>query len=270
VNTEPIYVIPSYRRPFTVCRKTIKTLVDGGVSPTDIQVWVSDQYEREDYAKTLPEGVGLEVSAPTLRASRNFIARYYPVGTRLVWCDDDLEELIYRDNDIEYHQVRDIPDLVSEGFEAADAVGARLWGVYPTDNPLFMFSRVQTGLLFCIGVFYGHTLRGDDADLVDIHDKDDYERSIKCYLADGSCVRLEYVGIRTKYYDLPGGMQEYRTDRSAQRSAIIISRRYPKLATIYRRKGRDRLRLEDKRTALTKETNNDYDSAENTNQQNGD
>ena len=244
----PIYVVPSYRRPVTLCAKTLHTLITAGVPPTQIHVWLADTDELADYRKVVPPGIRLDVSAPTLRASRNHIVRAYPTGTPLVFCDDDLDALITRKDDKTGLRVTDIPALVAEGFSAAAAAGGRLWGVYPTDNPMFMSDKVRTGLVFCIGVFYGHTIGGDTADLVDLHDKDDYERTIKCYLSDGATVRLEYAGVRTKYYTLPGGMQETRTDRSADRSAIIISRRYPALATMYRnKKGRAELRLKDTR-----------------------
>lgn len=245
----PHYVIPTYRRCQTVQKKTLRTLTSHGVAPADITLWVADAEEKAAYTAALGSDWRVRVSAPTLRASRNHIVRAYRPGTPLVFCDDDLDALIRRENDRTGTPVTDIPALVEEGFCAARGAGARLWGVYPTDNPMFMTPRVRTGLVFCIGVFYGHTIGGDDADLVDVHDKDDYERTIRCYLADGATARLDYVGVRTRYYTEPGGMQETRTDRSADRSAIIITRRYPALSTLYRnRRGRAEIRLKDTRS----------------------
>ena len=46
-----------------------------------------------------------------------------------------------------------------------------------------------------------------------IHEGEDFERSIRYYIADGGVTRFNYVAPKTKYYSEKGGIQNW-THRS--------------------------------------------------------
>lgn len=243
-------VIPSYKRSHTLTKKTLHLLTSRGVRPEDIHIWVADSEEEEFYSAVVPRELygEIRVSAPTLCASRNVIARSYPVGTNLVWVDDDLENLIVRLNDKETEPLADVDKFIEEAFSLTKSAGLNLWGVYPVKNPYFMKQRVRTDLTYIEGAFYGTTVRNDPCELVTLEDKEDFERSMLFYLRDGGVVRFEYVAMVTKFYKEPGGMQETRTEERVTRSAETLARRYPYLCkTRVSKKGHTELSLRDRR-----------------------
>lgn len=246
-----LVAVPSYRRAATLNAKTLRTLAAGNVPRARIAVYVADTDEYDAYKAVLDPALygSLEVSAPTLAGSRNHIVRAYPPGTRVVFADDDLTGLSVRVNAKQLAPLTDIPGLIRDAFGYADMAGARLWGIHPVDNPLFMNARTRTDLRYIVGCFYGITLRGDDADTVTLEDKEDFERTLRCYTADGALIRLDWACPTTRYYTEPGGMQETRTPARVDASARALARRYPALCKAYRAKsGRLELRLKDRRT----------------------
>lgn len=242
--------IPSYRRPETVARKTLRLLTERGVPASCIDVWVADEAERQSYAATVPASLygQLRVSAPTLCASRNHMARAYLPGTRVLYCDDDLDDLIVRLNEKETEPLRDIAAFTEECFTTAESIGCHLWGIYPVKNPYFMKQRVRTDLCYIEGAFYGVTQRWDPCELVSLEDKEDFERTLKFYRRDGLVARFEWVAMVTKFYTEPGGMQETRTEERITDSAKFLANNYPNLCTFYvSKKGHGELRLRDRR-----------------------
>jgi hypothetical protein len=84
----------------------------------------------------------------------------------------------------------------------------RLWGIYPVLNPLFMKKRVKLGLNYIVGAFWGVINTHEPGMEVSLDDKEDFERTLKFYMADGNVVRLEAYSLKTSYYSTPGGMQD--------------------------------------------------------------
>jgi len=242
--------IPSYRRPATVARATLPLLLNRGVPADRVTVYCTAD-DADAYAYITGEyGVRLEPSAPLgMAAARNHCAAAYPPGTRLLFADDDLSDLQLRVDARTLAPVDDIAELVDNGFGLA---GAGLWGVYPVLNPFFMRARVNRALTFIVGCFYGTTLTGTDADVVDLDEKEDILRTLKHYVRDGHVTRLEWVAPKTRYYTEPGGMQAQlpggRRDLSAASCAELL-RRYPDLCrpSARRKDGRAELTLRDRR-----------------------
>jgi hypothetical protein len=181
-------------------------------------------------------------------AIRNFIHKYYPENTYLVSLDDDLQGILRWVNKKTFWDVFCLErEVIEPGFRACERSGARLWGIYAAGNPFFMKQRISTDFRFIVGSLYGCINRHDC--LVSRDDKEDSERSILFYLADGAVCRLNHVTVKTAYYTEPGGMQVARTAQSILDSAKYLAEKYPDLCTMYIRKatGRAELRLKDKR-----------------------
>lgn len=221
--------IPSYRRAETVRSKTIALLLERGIKPEQITVFVSDPTEVDDYAYALRDvRVNLKFGALSTRANRSAIHRHYPKGTYVVSMDDDITDVIKRVNEKRSLPVQSFPRIFESAFAAAEKARVSLWGVYPVANPYFMKPGLSTDLRFIVGCMYGF-IADPEADRfhTELDEKEDYERTIKCYEHDNGVLRLNFIAPVTRYYKEPGGMQEYRTQEKSQHAAEWLLARYP-------------------------------------------
>lgn len=226
--------IPSFRRVECLATKTLPLLRARGVPDEAITVFVADATEAVAYREVWDGR--LVIAVPGIGAVRNFMAHHYPEGTRVFGIDDDVSDVIERLDANTSAPVASIDRLVREAFAMLDAAHLRLWGIYPVANAYFMRPKVTTDLRYIVACFYGWVSTHDDAALVDLDDKEDFERSIKRYLADGGVLRIGWVAPVTRYYREPGGMQVERTPERVEWSAHELVRRYPELCTLNTRK----------------------------------
>ena len=105
--------------------------------------------------------------------------------------------------------------------------GCKLWGVYPVDNPYFMSNRITFDLKYVAAGFMGIINEHDPNLLVDLEDKEDFERSIKYFIKYKKVMRCEYVTMNTNYYKTEGGLQATRTLERIKESAEYLANKYP-------------------------------------------
>ncbi len=196
--------IPSHARADKLNGWALRALADAGVPPDNIGVFVTED-ERDAYAAALDPGLyaSLELGALGLHRQRAAIEDFYGDGARLIQCDDDVRGIVKRAN---ARQLEPCPDLLAEATEAftiCSAVGARLWGVYPVANAGWMKARINTGLLFCWGSLFGQVV--DTSIRTELQQKEDYERTLRYWSADGVVIRVEWLSVRTRLYS-PGGL----------------------------------------------------------------
>jgi hypothetical protein len=242
--------IPSYRRPNTIKQKTLRLLKRYKVDPKRVTIFVANDDEYRTYKAALAGSPysKLVIGELGMGAVRNFIHQYYPEHTYLVSFDDDLQRLLRWVDGKTFWDVFCLErEVIEPGFRACERSGARLWGIYAAPNPYYMTPRVSFGLQYIIGSLFGCLNRHDC--LVTLDDKEDCERSILFYLADGAVCRLEHITVKTAYYNEPGGMQVERTERRIYESAKYLAEKYPDLCRMYFRTttGHAELRLRDKR-----------------------
>jgi hypothetical protein len=227
-----------------------------------ITVFVADAEQEKLYRETLKPGTygKLVVGVPGMGAIRNFITKFYSVGTKIVNIDDDIKGFL------EYDETRprkekplgSLLTMIHRGFQECQKAGARLWGVYPVANGFFMKPKVSTNLRYIIGSVWGCINPGIKVVNITLDDKEDYQRSILYYIADGAVVRLNMVAPVSSYYKEPGGMQEERTKERVESSARWLVKTYPEYATLNpnKKSGYMEVKLKDK----TDKTVNGQDS----------
>jgi len=209
-----VVVIPSYNRVDTLKEKTLKVLKDHKIPASKIYVFVANEEQKKLYEEGLEKGsVGhIVVGVKGLGEVRNFIFKYFPKGKKLVEMDDDIRGFFEYDEKVHRHEkpLDSLEKVIDRGFEECHKSGARLWGVYPIPNGFFMKPTVTTDLKFIIGSFWGCINPGADKalQLPFGGEKEDYQRTILFWEADGVVVRLNFVAPKTAYYKEPGGMQE--------------------------------------------------------------
>jgi hypothetical protein len=215
---------------------TLPILEAGGVPLSSVTVFVPTADDRDVYRRLLPAEVSLVWGHGLgVGNARNAIARYYPAGTDLVEVDDDVTGVVRA---VDSHTLVDLApgELVGVLADCIARSGGRLWGWYPVANPYFMRHSMRTGLWYIIASLCGYRVTGGDHELVVLDDKEDFERSCRFYVAQGSVVRFERLAVRSRYYTEPGGMQLTRTPETIAAGARRLVELFPGLATYRERK----------------------------------
>lgn len=218
--------IPSYKRATRLRDATLATLQKHGIPADRIDVFVADDDEREVYADTLDPATydWLITATPGMGAVRNWMTDYYEEGQHVLFIDDDITGFLTLNGEL------DLSGLITKGFEDCAAAGLRLWGIYPVANRYFMREGSTDGLTYIVGCFYG--VINNRSIHVSLDDKEDYERSMLYFLADGGVLRYRWVAPLTRYYKTPGGMQTTRTTQRILESAQTLVGRYPELCSL--------------------------------------
>lgn len=200
------YVIPSYGRPDALNSKTLLTLHNMKIDPSNIYVFVVAE-EEDLYRNTLIKAWygHIVVGVKGITAQRQFISDYFPEGEYIVSFDDDIESI-----DMTLTNWNCLTRAIEDAFIVCLQHKAFIWGTYPSYNRYFRENRngIYYGINFIIGHFYGYINRHDK----DLHinpentQKEDFERSIRYFMKDGITVRFDRVGCKTKYMANKGGL----------------------------------------------------------------
>lgn len=229
-----VIAICSYKREKLLQERTLKQLKERRFNPEQIFIFVADGDERNRYSTSIPyEDYGeIVIARPGLASARNFVLDYFPVGTNVVFMDDDIQEFKFLKGD----RLTDgnLHEAIETGFEEARKAKATLWGISPVPNAFFMRPTISTHLKFCVGPFFGMINPGATTErgieLPELNsEKEDYIRTLMCWERDKAIVRLNWLAVKTAYYKTEGGMMA--TDRiEKQRVAVeYIKTRWPTL-----------------------------------------
>lgn len=218
--------IPSYKRASRLRDTTLELLRKHAVPRERIDVFVADPEEHALYAATLdPATYGsLIIAVPGMGAVRNFMTDHYAEGQPILYMDDDITDLLTLDASFNFCQ------FVTEAFATCIRERLRLFGIYPVANKFFMKPRTTDGLSYIVGCFYG--VLNNRSIRVTLDDKEDFQRTILYYLADGGVLRYGWVAPVTRYYKTPGGMQVLRTTQRILESAQYLADTYPDLCRL--------------------------------------
>jgi hypothetical protein len=248
--------IPSYKRPETIKKKTLRVLREYNIDPEKINVFVANKEEYDIYLNSLSgkdewlDKISLVIGVPTIGAQRNFIERWYKEGTYLMMFDDDVEEVQKKISEQKLGRIDDLEkEVILRGFEECEKIGAKTFGIYAAANAYFMKERVYNKLCYIIASMFGVIVQHND-DLVRVTNHgEDYEYSIRQYILNGSVVRFDNYTVKSNYYKEDGGLQTIRTKEYVLESITKIAEMFPDYCTMYIREttGMAELRLKDTR-----------------------
>jgi hypothetical protein len=232
-------VIPSYNRVETLKNKTLALLQKHKIPKERIHVIVADEDQAELYKAGVGDDVGkIVVGVKGLVAVRNWIFQNYPLGAPVISFDDDVKGFIEYDARARRHErpLRDLAGMFDRGFaECKKAVSptgtkARFWGAYPSANGFFMKPGVTTDLRFIIGSFWGCFNPGKEIQVpIGGGEKEDYQRTLLFWEADGVVVRLSDVAVQTATYGTPGGLQDGNRLARERKTVKAMLKRWPTL-----------------------------------------
>ena len=227
--------IPTYKRHDILERKTLSTLERGGISPSQIYIFVANEAEKKLY-EAIPSSKYHKIIVGKLGIAnqRIFIKNYFKEGEYVVSIDDDVEGLYQLSGD-KLKEIK-VKPFFEKALEELKKEKRYIWGIYPVRNPFFMKKKTSKGLSFVIGALHGYIVRHDKSlePSTSSEGKEDYEASILYYLKDGGVLRFNDVTIKTKFL-AKGGLGQDRFERN-KKSAKYLQRTYPKLVSIFHRK----------------------------------
>ena len=231
--------IPSYQRCSTLNTHTLRFLLASGVRSERITVFVADEEEATQYRAGLYLGVKMVVGRPGIGAQRNFMESYYPVGSRVLFIDDDLKGIKSP------WAAAPFAEIVERCFELSSDKGCSLWGVHPNDDGRSLKDEAVVGLRFVIGACYGLTIQSVPGEYPR-QTTEDWTRTMEAFKRDGKVMRFNGIGVTTRQY-AEGGLSDYRAKIGTQEAEMVATAAaYPDLCVVRRKPGRPvdmRLRL---------------------------
>jgi hypothetical protein len=237
-------VVPSYDRSVVCHHKTLATLQRFSVDADLVTVFVASEDEKERYDAEFSGNWRTVVAELGVFRARRFINGYFKEGTQLLSLDDDIDDILQKDGTRCVPYTGTIEDLAVDGFSQCASAGARLWGVYPAANGLFMNDYTVLGLRLVCGALYG-SFAGDDVFLGErsLHSSgEDIETTLRSFVAYQKIVRLEYLTYRTKYFARGGidaELNKQGVNRASDNTARLheIAARFPSLTSTYLKAG---------------------------------
>lgn len=239
MSKEYVVAIPTYKRAKEVTEKTLTMLKQGKVDAKIIHIFVANKEEETIYKETVPENMygKIVVGKLGIANQRNFITSYFPVNTKIVSLDDDVEAFLKRSGPEKLVRITNVHKLFTQAFDKLEDEKLYIWGIYPVKNPFFMKDNVSTGLKFIIGAAYGYINRKlpNLRPSILAETKEDYEQSALYYLKDGGVLRYNNITIKTKY-NAPGGLGVANTRFERNKNAAeYLVKKYPDIFTIFHR-----------------------------------
>ena len=208
--------IPSISRAETITKKTLNYLKQTDIDMSKVDIFLSNPNEEQAYRENLKSyPVNIIVSnTKHVNTQRNFIVDYYQEDELILGIDDDIDLVAMKVDDKNTIQLNSLIEFVENAFAISLDKKIDMWGVNPVINPYFMKNNVTFNLKYIVACFYGWRNNHDEKAYVSTnpeYGKEDFERSIRYYIADSGVTRFNYVAPKTKYYSEKGGIQNYRT-----------------------------------------------------------
>jgi len=221
-------IIPTHRRSFLLYDKTWSLLKRTGVNLKDVIIWVNDDLDIEMYSTLFPIEQ-IRKGGSSISEKRNLIQEAFPLDSNIVMIDDDIQEIYVLKENNKKVVLQSFDKLVEMGFSYCEKENSSLWGVYPIDSPLCMKPFVRKNLCYIVAALFGMINKRIP---VSYNYAEDFERSLKFYMLEGKVIRLEFVGLLTKYYTTPGGLQTTRTNARNYQSKKDLVDMYPGLCKL--------------------------------------
>lgn len=246
-------VIPSYQRENLLKGKTLALLEKYNIAPERVFIFTASEEEKVKYETALadnPYGKNIILGVPTIGAQRNFIEQtFFNEGEYIVSLDDDLAG-IYRLVDAKtLTDIDSFEEFILKGYDKMLEEKTKCWGIYAAGNPFFMqeMDEYTTDLCYIIASCYGFIVEKNDFLVRLTNHGEDYEYSIRQYIANKKIFRFNKITVKTKYFGT-GGLEEFRNTQTIYDSLRKIEKTFPQFCSLYFRKnGRPELRLREKK-----------------------
>ena len=235
---EYVLAIPSLSRPCALKKKTLQLLDTYNIPKSSIYVFVVEN-EYEIYKSIIGDEYNLVCGVCGIAAQRNFISNYFKLDTYILSMDDDIEKVMFLDDDIDLTSVNNLKLIINFMINTMESSQINLAGVYPIANAFYMRDTITTDLRFCIGGFY--IFRNKKLMLsTSAESKEDYENTINYFIHDSSVLRFSNLCFKSKKHAC-GGLGKHRDALNAYAASYLVNT-YPSVC-VYRKNSVTEIRL---------------------------
>lgn len=218
--------IPSYKRGEQ--QDTLKYLVSLGYPKEQIILSVQTKEDYEIYKQYENICTLIYNEGNCVGDNRNNILNYIADGSQVVMLDDDIKYLQQLKNEnLENITTKEQLDkFINNAFDYCKKNNARIWGVYPVQNPFFMKKSIDKQNLI-IGCVMGliNCFRFDRQ----YRTKEDYELCCREISKGYNCIRFNHITADAKHKTNLGGCKDDWKYEINKHCADMLIRSYPKL-----------------------------------------
>ena len=232
-----VVAIPTFRRQHTLPHKTLAYLDKSNFPRERVFVFAQGGDEEvSEYSKTCTGCNVVATGATGIAHQRRIIRNHFPHGTRVFMLDDDIDQLIAIEG-------RGLRDIVERGFQLCEMEGVLYFSVCGYSNDYYMKDGHTTTLKHSVGTVQGFIASPEWADpyWIQHHDQfEDYEFVLRYFRRFGKALRLDWAGVKTKYYSGGGGLGTAAERRqAATERAAALAAEYPGWVSAYEKKAPD-------------------------------
>ena len=194
--------IPTYKRYDMINTHTLEMLKKHKIDYKLIYIFVSNISEKKKYLEKLDSKYhnNLIIGKKGLKNQRNFINKYFKNNQNILFIDDDVKDIYqlynYDKKNRTLNSKKTLENLnlfILNSFKLLKKNKAYLWGIYPINNPYFMFDRTTYDLRFIVGPFYGIINRHHKDLILTIDEKEDTQRTLQYFTLDKSVIRFNNI-----------------------------------------------------------------------------
>lgn len=224
-----VWICCSAGRAGIIGKKTLKTLARAGFQGSLFVIVPHDEIATYTHALSEcdePISCILQGATRGLVNQRKHARSLFPPGQEMVFIDDDITAIKTKLSAAPAEKIGAIHNVVDFCFDWLACTGSLLWGVYPVANGLFMKQRICVGNCYVVGALYG-IINDPRLEEPMVDECEDYWRQLSEQAAGRPPLRFECIGIETRYFKNPGGMQKDR--KPEVRTSVIntLVERYP-------------------------------------------
>ena len=190
--------------------ETLLFLKKNNVPFEDVYIFLANEEEKQKYVNSFGNDYNWVVGVIGLPQQRNFITNYFDEGEIIISMDDDIEDLIHK-NDVPFL------DWIAECIKYLQNSNVGLLSISPSVNSFFFEQRKNTnsfkiGNYYAIGAFY---ICKNDKQIILSDDilLEDWERSLLYVKKYGGSIRFNDILIKTKYFG-KGGLESHRNENN--------------------------------------------------------
>jgi len=235
---EYVIAIPSLSRPCGLKNKTLNLLERHEIPKSSVYIFVVEQ-EYEIYNSIIGDGYNLVVAELGITNQRNFISKYFDLGTYILSIDDDIEEVYFLEDEIRLTPISNLNLVINFMINTMWTSELNLAGLYPVRNAFFMRDTITTDLRFCIGGFF--IIKNQKLMLsTQAESKEDYELTLKHFINDGAVLRFNNIVFKSKKH-AEGGLGKDRSALNAYAASYLVNE-YPDMC-VYKKGSVTEVRL---------------------------
>jgi hypothetical protein len=216
-------VIPTYDRSDNF--KTIKFLKDNDIPDEWVNIFLANEEEKQKYISKIGENkYNWVVGVLGICNQRNFITDYFNEDEIIISMDDDITDIVHKDN-------KPFKEWIKECLDYLEESKLGLLTVSPSSNPYFFKLKnkknsFKKGNYLGVGVF--HIYKNHKDLKMNINFVEDYERSMMYLYKYGHNIRYEDIFLKTVYWG-KGGLRTLRTKESYIEQVNKLLEQYPEI-----------------------------------------